>query len=181
MQLHQQFIEMAKSAGATNAAVIPVNKITFRREFRDACVSNACGKYSRCWMCPPDVGDIDQMIAEAKKYEFAYVYQSVWPLEDSYDFEGMMAGGQAHNDIAQRLTLDLESILQHPLKLAAGACQVCEKCSRLDNEPCRNPDKAIPSLEAYGIAVSELATACNMKYINGQNTVTYFGAFLAHT
>ncbi|MBM3710008.1 MAG: DUF2284 domain-containing protein, partial [Actinobacteria bacterium] len=34
------------------------------------------------------------------------------------------------------------------------------------------------SLEAYCMNVSTLAELCNMKYINGQNTVTYFGAFL---
>lgn len=45
-------------------------------------------------------------------------------------------------------------------------------------EPCRFPDRAMASLEAYGVAVSELAEACGMKYINGQSTVTYFGAFL---
>lgn len=28
------------------------------------------------------------------------------------------------------------------------------------------------------MAVSELAASCGMKYINGQNTVTYFGAVL---
>ena len=34
------------------------------------------------------------------------------------------------------------------------------------------------SLEAYGIHVSKLAETAGMKYINGQNTVTYFGAVL---
>ena len=34
------------------------------------------------------------------------------------------------------------------------------------------------SLEAYGIHVSKLAKAADMKYINGQNTVTYFGGVL---
>jgi hypothetical protein len=36
----------------------------------------------------------------------------------------------------------------------------------------------MPSLEAYGINVSELAKSAGMKYINGQDTVTYFGAVL---
>nr|WP_305142352.1 DUF2284 domain-containing protein [uncultured Acetatifactor sp.] len=44
--------------------------------------------------------------------------------------------------------------------------------------PCRFPDMAISSLEAHGINVSRLAAECGMKYINGQNTVTYFGAVL---
>ena len=34
------------------------------------------------------------------------------------------------------------------------------------------------SLATYGINVSKLAKAAGMKYINGQNTVTYFGAAL---
>ena len=40
------------------------------------------------------------------------------------------------------------------------------------------PDKALASLEAYCISVSDLAASCGMKYINGQNTVTYFGAVM---
>ena len=45
-------------------------------------------------------------------------------------------------------------------------------------EPCRFPEKAFPSLEAYGVFVSKLAQACGMRYINGANTVTYFGVVL---
>ena len=45
-------------------------------------------------------------------------------------------------------------------------------------EPCRFPEKAIGSLEAYGVNVSLLAQTAGMRYINGQNTVTYFGAIL---
>ena len=33
-------------------------------------------------------------------------------------------------------------------------------------------------LEAYGINVSRMAQTAGMKYINGTNTVTYFGAVL---
>jgi hypothetical protein len=36
----------------------------------------------------------------------------------------------------------------------------------------------MPSLEAYGVNVSGLASVAGMKYINGQDTVTYFGAVL---
>ena len=64
------------------------------------------------------------------------------------------------------------------LHLGVGNCGVCEKCAKLTNEPCRYPDLALPSLESYGVNVSELAKASGMKYINGQNTVTYFGAVL---
>ena len=39
-----------------------------------------------------------------------------------------------------------------------------------------NPALAMSSLEAYGIDVAQLAKQAGMKYINGVNTVTYFGA-----
>ncbi|MBM3714098.1 MAG: DUF2284 domain-containing protein, partial [Actinobacteria bacterium] len=64
------------------------------------------------------------------------------------------------------------------LQLTAGECSVCQVCAQVENKPCRFPEKAISSLEAYCMNVSTLAGLCNMKYINGQNTVTYFGAFL---
>lgn len=44
--------------------------------------------------------------------------------------------------------------------------------------PARRPWLACPSLESYGIQVSELAARCGMKYINGASTITYFGAVL---
>ena len=64
------------------------------------------------------------------------------------------------------------------LHLGAGGCGVCKRCAKVDGEPCRFPSEAMPSLEAYGINVSSLASLSGMKYINGQNTVTYFGAVL---
>ena len=39
-------------------------------------------------------------------------------------------------------------------------------------------EQAMPSLEAYGVNVSQLAKTAEMKYVNGQDTVTYFGAVL---
>ena len=66
----------------------------------------------------------------------------------------------------------------HIIQLTAGKCTVCKVCTLIENKPCRFPDKAISSLEAYCMNVSILAKLCHMNYINGQNTVTYFGAFL---
>lgn len=161
-----------------DAALIDVCAIAFRREFRQACEQNSCGKYGRCWMCPPDVGDIDEMIARAKTYRKAFVFQSIGILEDSFDIEGMEAAAKAHNRLALALRKASAPLLDRPLYLAAGCCHLCERCARGDNLPCRRPDLAMASLESYGIAVSELAAACGMRYVNGKNTVTYFGAVL---
>ena len=172
-------IEKLLEWGAYKAAVVNVADIEFDRRFREQCASNACGCYGKNHMCPPDVGDIDELIARAKSYDKALVYQTVSELEDSYDFEGMMEAGKRHHQLTNRLRKAVAAHgLRNVLHLSVGGCRECPICARADNLPCRHPEVATPSMEAYGIAVSKLATRAGMKYINGQNTVTYFGTLL---
>ena len=175
----ENLITSALEVGATRAEVISVDALTFDPVFREICASNACGQYGRCWTCPPDAGDIDELINEAKRFSYALVYQTVSQLEDSYDFEGMMEAGTRHNRVAQLLRKHFPTeLVSDALHLGAGGCRVCETCAKKSNESCRFPDLAMKSLEAYGIHVSKMAEAAGMKYINGQDTVTYFGAVL---
>ena len=161
-------IAQVKALGAFRASVIDASLIQTDRAFRGMCESNACGVYGKCYMCPPDVGDIDELMARVGDYDYALVYQTVTELEDSYDFEGMIAAKKRSYPLAQ----SLRKIFDDPqfakvLHLGAGGCSVCEVCSKRTGEPCRFPEKAMPSLEAYGVNVSELAKASGMKYSNG--------------
>ncbi len=166
--------------GAKSVAVTGVNNISFDTAFRSMCASNACGNYGKSYMCPPDIGEIDDLIREAKTYSQAVVYQTVGLLEDSYDFEGMMEAGRFHNDLAQNVReLFEKNGVKKALHLGAGGWRrLCPVCGKKTGDPCRFPDRAMSSLEAYGINVSRLAKQCGMHYINGENTVTYFGAAL---
>ncbi len=172
-------VELVENLGADMAAVIPVSQMRFDRRFRELCESNACGNFGRCWTCPPDAGEIDLLISTAKRYQKALVYQTIHKLEDSYDFEGMMAAGKEHNRLAQNLSAWVRTVPDiRWLHLGAGGCKVCDTCAKQEDLPCRFPDLAMASLETYGVSVSDLAKACGMKYVNGENTVTYFGALL---
>lgn len=178
-QVFRQLIDGALALGAYKASVIEAKEIVLDRAFRDMCASNACGVYGKCYMCPPDVGDIDALMAEVGEYDYALVYQTVTELEDSFDFEGMIEAKKKSYPLAQgirQIFADLK--ITTALHLGAGGCGVCKTCAKPEGKPCRFPDKAMPSLEAYGVNVSELAKAAGMKYINGQDTVTYFGAVL---
>lgn len=170
-----ELLKQVLALGATNAGLVKVEEIEFEPSFRAMCESNACGMYGKSWMCPPYVGEYQDLIEQAKRYDTALVYQIIGTLEDSYDFEGMMETGKRMN----LLTDSIRSYLQDQsdiLLLGAGGCRICPKCAKQDDQPCRFPDKALASLEAYCINVSKLAPMAGMKYINGQNTVTYFGA-----
>ena len=169
--------ENTLALGAFRAKVIQVSAVETDASFRDMCASNACGMYGKCWTCPPDIGPIDVLMTQLREYSHVLVYQTVGQLEDSYDFEGMMEAGKNHNRIAQSLrSVVAEDGIAEPLYLGAGGCRVCPVCAKRTGEVCRHPDLCMSSLEAYGINVSRLAAKADMKYINGSNTVTYFGA-----
>ena len=169
---------LALRCGAFKAAAIDVSDIPFRREFRDACKQNRCGKYGTNWMCPPDVGDIDELIARASAYKRAFVLQRVGFLTDSFDVEGMELASRKHRKLLVSFFSKITPYVGRALKLGGGACLVCDMCAKCTGDLCRHPEKAIASLEAYGIAVSELAERSGLQYVNGVNTITYFGAVL---
>ena len=178
-KLFELLVAEVMERGAYKANVIDVKDIKLDRAFREMCVANACGRYGKCYMCPPDVGEIEVLMAQVGEYDHALVYQTVTGLEDSFDFEGMIDAKKRTYPLAQSLRkVFADQNLTKLLHLGAGGCGVCEKCAKVTGEPCRFPEKALPSLEAYGVNVSELAKAAGMKYINGQDTVTYFGAVL---
>lgn len=179
METEKDWEQCLLAWGACRVGIVPVEKIEFTPVFRKMCESNACGMYGRSWMCPPCVGPVEELIAKARTYRKALVYQTVDALEDSYDFEGMMEAGRRMNDLTQRIRSELgQQFGAGALHLAAGGCRLCPVCAKQTDEPCRFPDKALASLEAYGINVSSLAALAGMKYINGPDTVTYFGAVL---
>lgn len=176
---YDALIQKVKDMGALNAGIVPVSELTFDLIFRKMCEANSCGNYGKCWMCPPDAGDAEELIARAKTYDHVLVYQTVGKLEDSFDFEGMMEAAAKQNALARELSAVFEELpLSRKLHLGAGGCHVCEVCAKRTGEPCRFPDRAMPSLETYCIHVSKLAEAAGMRYIHGENTVTYFGALL---
>ena len=181
-EIFETLTSEAMALGAFKTSIIEADKIEADRSFRDMCASNCCGMYGRCYTCPPDIGDIDTLMAELKNYDLALVYQTVTELEDSFDIEGMMEAKKMTYPIAMSLRKTFSDLgITRVLHLGAGGCGVCERCAKQTGEPCRFPHLALASLEAYGVNVSQLAQAANMKYINGQNTVTYFGAVLFST
>lgn len=176
-KMFDALIRQIVEQGAERAALVPVSQIELNEEFRALCASNACGKFGKCWMCPPDIGDIHVLMDSIRSYDWVLVYQTIGALEDSYDIEGMEEAALRHSRLTRKVVdIFREAAFQSALHLGAGGCHVCEVCARVENAPCRYPELAISSLEAHGINVSELAKAAGMRYINGQNTVTFFGA-----
>jgi predicted metal-binding protein len=175
-----QLVEKAKESGAARAAILDTSDIQFSEEFRKACERNTCGKYGANWMCPPGVGPFEELKAKALSFSRGLVFQTIHQLEDSFDFEGAVEAAKKHEEVFRNILASIRSDgnFQEILGLNVGDCKVCDKCTYLDGEECRYPDKAVASVESYGIDVNALVSGCGIPYINGPNTVSYVGLFL---
>lgn len=171
-------MERFSGIGFSSIVEIPVSDIPFDTSLREMCEMNRCGCYGKNYGCPPHIGDVQTLIEKAQSYKKAIVFQSIYKLEDSFDIEGMNKGHDDFNKKTGEVKMLCNRILPDALVLGAGGCKICKVCGAVDNIPCRYPERFVASLESYSIFVSALAEVCGMKYINGVNTVTYFGAIL---
>ncbi len=175
----RKLIEIALACGATKAEIISADDIVVNAEFRAMCEANRCGAYGKCYMCPPDIGPVDELMAKLKSFEKGVFYQTVTQLEDSFDIEGMGEARKELTRVSQRLLDAMAPVLgPEALHLSAGGCGLCHPCAKVTNEPCRHPDRALSSLESYGVDVYNTTKNTSMKYVNGPDTVTYFGIVL---
>ncbi|MGN0998968.1 MAG: DUF2284 domain-containing protein [Faecousia sp.] len=172
-------INAALAAGAAKATIIDGTQIVLSEQFRRVCESNQCGGYAKCWMCPPYIGPIGELMAKVRSYPQALLYQTIFEIEDSYDIEGMFEAGAKHAQVSQNVQKEMVTLLKAPfLHLACGGCHLCPTCAKRSEEPCRFPEKALPSMEGYGVDVYNTTKDTPLQYINGQNTVTYFSMVL---
>lgn len=175
----ENFVTLALEAGAHKAVMLSAEQIVLSPEFRDMCKSNQCGKFGKCWVCPPELPDVATVMNTVRGYSHGLWYQTVSTIEDSFDIEGMLEAGHHHVMVSQRLQETVKGLLPAGfLHLTCGGCHLCQRCAKEDGFPCRMPDKALPSLEGYCVDVYSTTKDTPLKYINGQNTVTYFGMIL---
>ena len=176
---YETLIQAVLNCGASKATVIDVEQVVLSEEVRNMCAANRCGLYGKCWVCPPDVGPIEETMAKVRRFPKGLWYQRYSDLEDSFDFEGMVEAKKEFVRVSQRLNEQLDTLFKGEyLHLGGGGCGLCETCSKTAGEPCRFPEKAMSSIEAYGVDVYNTTKNTELKYINGQDTVTYFGMVL---
>lgn len=152
-----------------------VSKIKVYPEFRTICERNACGSYNTSWAGPPACGTVEECIEKIRSYGQAMFIQYVHPIEDSYDFEGMARGAELFQDMMVKCKKTFASVHGGEfLTLGAGCCRKCAPCTYPD-KPCRFPEESIPSVEAFGLNVTELTALAGADYMWSSNKVYYAG------
>lgn len=172
------FLENAlQTSGFFQWGLLPKEALTFSPEVRGMCAANRCGCYGKTWACPPAVGTLEECRAQCDPYSHLLLFSCKYDLEDSFDFEGMTEAGLRFKQQADALDALIAPRLSSYLLFSNESCHRCSTCT-YPNAPCRFPESLHPSLEGYGFQVSVLAGKAGINYINGANTVTYFGGIM---
>jgi len=176
----QNLVKDALELNASHAAIADTSNLEFHVDFRKACEANVCRNYDTNWMGPPAIGPIKDLMIIANQYKQGLLVQTVHQLSSSFDWEGMVAARGVHDKIFRNILDKIRSKYKFTniLALNAGCCNFCERCTYLDNEKCRFPDKAVSSVEAYGINVTSLVKSAGIPYYNGKGTVSYVALIL---
>lgn len=171
--------QLAGESGFTHHGRIETDGLRVSKEIRALCASNTCGNYGKNWMCPPGVGELPELEATVRGYRYCHVLQYVGTIEDSFDFEGMQEIARDFDRRVRELRARLRTQTDEEfLVLGAGPCTHCADCTYLQGEPCRDPEEALSSAEAYGFNVKKIVESAGLSYINGTNTVSYVGVVL---
>ena len=173
----EKVIALAKERGFTYVGELDCRTIHLLPEVRKMCADNTCGMYGRCWSCPPGCGTLEECEEKVRRFEKGILVQTVGELEDSMDVEAMMDTEKAHKEHFLEARNRLQEMYPDMLALGSGACTVCATCAYPD-EPCRFPEKAVSSMESYGILVNQVCTDNGMKYYYGPGTIAYTSCFL---
>ena len=169
--------EALDSIGFDCVGVCSTEGIVVHPEVRDMCGSGKCHVFGKSWACPPACGDLEYFDKFIHDKTTCYVVQSVGELEDDFDGETMMDTEALQKERVHALQKLLWDEVPEARILSAGTCTLCRPCAYPD-EPCRFPDKALVSMEAAGLFVSEVCTQAGIPYNHGKLTIAYSSCVL---
>ncbi len=173
----EKLFAIAKESGFETVAELDVSTLKALPEVRDMCAVNTCGMYAKRWSCPPGCGQISECEKKMKQYKYGILVQTVGDIEDSLDFEGIMEVKATHDERFNKCTDALKEVCEDLLILGDGGCNRCKECTYPD-EPCRFPDKAHASMEAFGLYVADVCKKNNVAYNYGPEKMCYTGCYL---
>ena len=172
----ENWIKKAIGLGFDEAAVLDVATLQPRADVRAMCAADKCGAYGRNWTCPPHCGTLDDCAARIGGYSRGILLQTVEKLEKTIDTKGYRRAEERHLRQFRAFAESIREMYPTALCLGAGGCRICPKCAFPD--PCRFPEKAYPSMEGYGLFVTQVCRDTRIPYHHGERTVTFTACVL---
>ena len=171
-----RWLETAKKIGFDVAVTLDPRTLTAREDVRAMCAEDKCGAYNKNWTCPPAVGTVEECQKRMGQFRHGILLQSIGHMRKTVDSACYRETERRH--LQQFYAFAEEIRREHPdaLCLGAGGCRVCKTCAY--PEDCRFPEKAVSSMEGYGLFVTQVCRDAGIPYHHGERTVTYTACVL---
>lgn len=110
---------------------------------------DGCPHYNLSYTCPPNSPKFTDY---TKNHEYSLVLAMYMDVDDNNSIETVHP---YLRKVLSDLLIPLEEIFNGLLS-DGGRCRYCERCTYIDNIPCRYPDKMRFSMEAMGIDLDKV-------------------------
>lgn len=170
------WLEKAKQMGFDTAAYLDPKTLTAREDVRAMCAADKCGAYNKNWTCPPVCGTVAECQRKMWCFERGILLQSVGHMTKAIDWRCCQETEQRHLRNFDAFAEKIRRQYPDALCLGAGGCRVCQVCAY--PEPCRFPEKAMFSMEGYGLFVTQVCRDAGVPYWHGERTVAYTACVL---
>ncbi|MDR3254968.1 MAG: DUF2284 domain-containing protein [Synergistaceae bacterium] len=167
----------ALAHGFSHVSALRAGTLRPRPEVREMCGADKCQHFNKSWMCPPACGPLEENAKLLLGYSDGLIVQTTGDLDDDFDYESMRDAGRLQGRLFASFNKELKGEYRSVLALGNGCCGLCEKCAYPDG-PCRKPDEATQSMEAFGLVVSDVCRENGLGYYYGPRTITFTGCYL---
>ena len=174
---YEALTRLGKEHGFTHVGKLLCSTVRLMPEVRQMCEQNTCRRYGTSWSCPPGCGTLEECQAILDGYREGLLVQTVGELEDSMDVETMLETEALHKEHFLSLEKELRKRYPGLRPVSAGSCTKCKVCTYPD-APCRFPEEAFSSMEAFGMLVTQVCQDNGMQYYYGPNTIVYTSCYL---
>ena len=171
-----RLLERAKALGFDTAVPLDPQILTAREDVRAMCAADKCGAYGKNWTCPPACGTLAQCQERMRSYEHGILLQTVGHMAKAIDSKCYRETEKRHMQSLYAFAQELRSIHPQALCLGAGGCRVCKTCAY--PQACRFPERALSSMEGYGLFVTQVCREAGVPYHHGDRTITYTACVL---
>lgn len=172
----EHWIYTALDLGFSAATVLDIATLVPRQDIRDSCAADKCRAYGKNWTCPPHCGTLAECVAKLQSYRRGILLQTTGTMEKIIDTKAYRRTEQRHLEQFHKLAEKIRREYPEALCLGSGGCRMCRVCAW--PEPCRFPEQAYPSMEGYGLFVTQVCRDNGIRYHYGEKTITYSACIL---
>ncbi len=147
--------------------------LEFSERIRFIC-QNDCQMYGKSWACPPAVGKVCECQAKCLSYDSCLIIGSITEVHDIANIEETLATRGQHEALTSQVAELMQAQCVVPYILSTEACAICQRCTILDGQPCRFPEKMHPCVESQGINLIPTLEALGLPFLYGENVVTWY-------